>query len=93
MAMHDADAAARSWALGALGKYRDPSLLPLLLNALKDDSWIVRNGAAAGIGELGDASAVEPLRSELREIRLRPRDWYLCRTAIKRALRKLLDST
>jgi HEAT repeat protein len=86
VATNDPDSGARSWAYAALGKYRDPNLLPLLVAALNDDRWEVRNGAAVGLGELGDERAIEPLRTALRRIRFKPVAWYLGRSACKRAL-------
>ena len=44
----------------------EPAVEPLI-RALKDESWEVRRGAAAALGETGDVRAVEPLIQALND--------------------------
>lgn len=62
LAKDDPDAPARSWAIGALGKYKERAMIPMIVAFLGDDDWRVRNGAAAALGDIGDPSTIEPLR-------------------------------
>jgi hypothetical protein len=45
-----------------LGKLGDPTAVPALIKALADQNSTVRGIAAAALGQLGDASAGDPLR-------------------------------
>jgi hypothetical protein len=62
------DSAVRRAAAGALGELGDPSAVPPLLDALRDDDDIwVRLTAAEALGELVGPSAVPPLLDALRD--------------------------
>lgn len=63
----DPDLRVRLWAVAAMGKTRDPRVLPKLLERLKDPQFFVRYRAAEGLGFLGQRGAVEPLRTLMRE--------------------------
>jgi HEAT repeat protein len=89
IAVSDPDPATRSWAYLVLGKYRDPTLLALLLSALDEPAWLIRNGAASGLGELGDKTALPALRHALKRLRRNPFHWYMSRTACKWAIKQL----
>ena len=90
--MEDESDAVRSWACSAVGHYKDPELLPVLLSLLDDDDWRVRNGAAMGLGKLGDSRALLALRGALRRSRRSPLRWYLNRIALKRAIQMLKNA-
>jgi len=49
-----------------LTRLGEPAVEPLI-QALKDESWEVRWGAARALGEIGDARAVEPLIQALKD--------------------------
>jgi HEAT repeat protein len=87
--MEDESDSVRSWACSAVGHYKDPELLPVLLSLLEDDDWRVRNGAAMGLGKLGDSRALLALRGALRRSRRSPLRWYLNRIGLKRAIQML----
>lgn len=55
----------RSSCAEALGTSEEPEALPLLLDALRDPSALVRYDAALALGQLGDTRALEPLRERL----------------------------
>jgi HEAT repeat protein len=90
--MEDESGAVRSWACSAVGHYKDPELRRIMLPLLNDDDWRVRNGAAMGLGELGDRRALLALRSALRRSRRSPLRWYLNRIALKRAIQMLKNA-
>jgi hypothetical protein len=55
------------WALGkTLGKIGEPAVEPLI-QALKNEHWSVREGAAEALGEIGSTRAVEPLIQALKD--------------------------
>lgn len=83
------DPPVRCWACSALGGYEDAALVPILVAALDDADWRVRVGAAAALGQTGDAQAVAPLRRGLRRLRRNPFLWYLSRLAYKHSLTAL----
>ena len=89
LAGDDPDPAVRAWALAALGKYRDERFMPKLLGALGDTDWRVRNGAAVGLGELGNPAALPALEAELRRLRFRPVDRFFGRKTCKHAIEVL----
>ena len=39
--------------------------MPALIEALKDKDWLVRGKAATALGEIGDTSAITPLKAQL----------------------------
>jgi len=90
--MEDESGSVRSWACSAVGHYKDPELLPILVSLLDDDDWRVRNGAAIGLGKLGDSRALLALRGALRRSRRSPLRWYLNRIALKRAIQMLKNA-
>jgi len=45
----------------ALGKTKDPKAVEPLIQALKDESWVVRSEAACSLGNIEDVRAVEAL--------------------------------
>ncbi len=49
----------------ALGMTRETFTMEVLLRALKDDSWEVRQVALKGLGRLGDKEALKPIRKVL----------------------------
>jgi HEAT repeat protein len=51
----------------ALGLQGNPQMLPLLIAALKDDSWEIRQSAADALGTLGDPQAVPALLEVLKD--------------------------
>ncbi|MCX5654423.1 MAG: HEAT repeat domain-containing protein [Planctomycetota bacterium] len=82
-ALYDENEQVRASAVAALGWIRDERVFPLVAGALKQgDAYVyVRQVAAATLGELGDARAVEPLRDALK-------DYH---AEVVRAARKALD--
>lgn len=38
-----------------------PPAVPLLLKAIEDENWVIRQGASQALGKIGDPQAVEPL--------------------------------
>jgi HEAT repeat protein len=61
----DPDPDMRYWAAESLGKFgpEAKSAVPDLIAALKDESKMVRMGAAYALGEVGDADAVPALQT------------------------------
>jgi HEAT repeat protein len=51
----------------ALGRLARPEAVPLLLEALEDEAWVVRAQAAAALGRIGDVRAVQPLEQALAD--------------------------
>lgn len=53
----------RRWkAAEGLGRLGDRRAVSILINALSDDDWRVRQKAAWALGALGDRRAIQPLR-------------------------------
>ncbi len=63
----DAHPAVRAAALGALGNYHDPRIVPLALAALQDADGHVRASAARTLGHLKAGEAVQPLLAAARD--------------------------
>jgi HEAT repeat protein len=63
----DNDYKVRLSAIHTLGKIPDPSVVPTLICALKDDADIIRKNAAYYLGEIKDVCAVEPLIEALKD--------------------------
>jgi len=62
----------RFFAAEALGKIRDPQVIPYLLEALRDKSWPVRKSAADALEEIGEAAIgplIKALKNENNDIR------------------------
>jgi HEAT repeat protein len=84
----DKDPNMRYWAAESLGKFgpEAQSAVPDLVAALKDESKIVRTGAAYALGEIGSADAVPALqgagKDSEREVRV------AAASALKRFQRK-----
>lgn len=76
----------RQEAVQALGRIKDPGVVKLLIEALRDPETIVRNSAIEGLADIGDARAVEPLIHLLRD-----KDDKV-RAVVVRALSKLGDA-
>ena len=89
LAKGDPDAPARSWAIGALGKYKDRAMIPMIVAFLDDDDWRVRNGAASALKDIGDPSATEPLRQAKRKLWRSPLGWYLNNAVYRAAITSL----
>jgi len=53
----------RLYAAQALGKIRDERVVMLLIEALQDEAWIVRNSVAESLMELGDISLIPIMKS------------------------------
>ena len=51
----------------ALGRLARPEAVPLLLEALEDEAWVVRAQAASALGRIGDARAVDALERALSD--------------------------
>jgi HEAT repeat protein len=49
----------------ALGRLARLEAVPLLLEALEDEAWVIRAQAAAALGRIGDTRAVRPLEQAL----------------------------
>jgi hypothetical protein len=62
--LEDKDPNMRYWAVQSLGKLGPAAkeAVPNLIVALKDESALVKSGAAVALGEIGDAEAIAPLR-------------------------------
>ena len=74
-ALGDPDPRVRDEAVCALGNIGDRRAVPALINTLRnDDDDAVRVAAAYILGELGDPSAVEPLKEALLYA-IREKDW------------------
>lgn len=58
----------RSYAILALKAGKSEQSLPLLINALEDPDWHVREAATQGLGDLGDSAAVRPLIQRFKQI-------------------------
>jgi HEAT repeat protein len=69
------DARFRKQLVEALGKVGVPAV-PLLIQALGDGDWHVREAACRALGEIGDRQAVPPLIQALRD-----GSWQVCRAA------------
>ena len=50
-----------------LGRSRDSAAVPSLVKALDDSNASVRAAAAAGLKNIGDKSAIKPLRAHLQD--------------------------
>jgi HEAT repeat protein len=72
----DKDPNMRYWAAESLGKFGPEALsaVPDLIEALKDDSKMVRMGVAYALGELGSADATAALQEALRDPEKEVRD-------------------
>ena len=57
----------RYWAAIALGRTRDSSGIPALINLLKDNTTELRAAAAISLGKMGDASAIPYLKDALTD--------------------------
>ncbi|MFH1718596.1 MAG: HEAT repeat domain-containing protein [Planctomycetota bacterium] len=44
-----------------------PPAVPLLITAMEDEDWIIRQGASQALGRIGDPQAVEPLINALED--------------------------
>jgi len=77
--LHDADAAARFKAAAALGRKGDPSAVPSLQEALRDDDATVRHGAVAALERIGraDPAAWSQIASGLKSDQPRIREGTL----------------
>jgi hypothetical protein len=64
--LRDGDPRVRFWAAAALGAYRDRASVSFLVASLEDPDLMVRYSAARSLGLIGDASAMEALRSLAR---------------------------
>jgi hypothetical protein len=60
----DKDPNMRYWAAQSLGKFGPEAkeAVPNLIAALKDESPLVKSGAAFALGEIGDVEAIAPLK-------------------------------
>jgi zinc/manganese transport system permease protein len=63
--LHDEHENVRAKAAEELGKLKDPSVVPTLIQALKDPSTAVKEKAAEALGNLGRAEAREALEASL----------------------------
>jgi HEAT repeat protein len=89
MANSDPETAASMWATTALGRFRDSSLVPLLLSQLGSPNWRIRSAAATALGETGDPGALEALRRARRRELLSPASWVMNRSAYNKAIASL----
>lgn len=80
----EGDVVSRAWAIDALGRLRDPRATRPLCELLTDHSADVRSAAAHALGQLGDLTAVEPLRRAQR------REHWFSRRVHRAAVRRLL---
>jgi HEAT repeat protein len=81
----------------ALGRLARVEAVPLLLEALDDEEWVVRAQAAGALGRIGDVRAVRPL-----ELALADSAWWVradaaealraCGEPGRQALRRALDA-
>ncbi len=78
----------RYWAAESLGKFgpEAQAAVPDLIAALKDESKIVRMGAAYALGEIGSADAVPTLQETVKDSEKEVRD--AATTALKRLQQK-----
>lgn len=60
------DVSGRWRAVEALVRLGGPAAINLIISALNDPDWRVRQKAAWGLGEIGDHHAIAPLRDLLR---------------------------
>ena len=51
----------------ALGRLARDEAVPLLLEGLEDEAWVVRSQAAVALGRIGDGRAVRPLEQALTD--------------------------
>jgi HEAT repeat protein len=72
----DKDPNMRYWAAESLGKFGPEAApaVPDLVAALKDESAMVRMGAAYALGEIGSADAVPPLQDATKDSDKQVRD-------------------
>ena len=78
----------RSHAVGALGRLGEPDVVvPVLLDALRDDDAGVSACAAEELGSVGDETAIEPIRAAAVGAHL------LRRGAYSKAVRKIRRRT
>lgn len=61
VARSDEDQTVRNNAIGALGRFRGPEIVDVLIEALTDDYSKTRWNAAKGLGKMGDQRAIGPL--------------------------------
>jgi HEAT repeat protein len=71
----DTDEEVRWKAVYALGKIGDESAVEALNEALKSNSWIVRENAAKALGNIGSPASVEPLIDALEDKEWRVRKY------------------
>ena len=69
-----------AWSLGETGSAK--AIAPLI-EALKDDDWIVRQRSAYALGKIGEKTVIEPLIAALKDKKL-----YV-RRAAEKSLKKI----
>lgn len=72
-----------------LGRMREPRALSILVRALQDEDWRVRQKAAWALGALGDVRAIQPLRRLMTDPSDGVQDMALL--AIEAVKRKIAD--